>query len=100
MTLEKAEEKQKHAVEAKDRPCIFGKDIHSLCPVRKVLAEEQNPDISKYIKPTSKMLDEASKIVEMFTDAKNMEYNILSDFCVACPFLEIFISKATAKSPQ
>ena len=77
----------------KDLPCIFGKDICEKCPVRKDITERQRPEISKWIKPTSKVLDEASQLVNMFTDAMSMQYGTLASFCDICPFLQIHIEK-------
>ena len=77
----------------KDLPCIFGKDICEKCPVRKDITERQRPEMSKWIKPTSKVLDEASQLVNMFTDAMSMQYGTLASFCDICPFLQIYVEK-------
>jgi len=79
----------------KDLPCIFGKDICEKCPVRKDITERQNPEISKWVKPTNKMLDGATELINMFTDAMSMQYGTLASFCDVCPFLTMYIEKNT-----
>jgi len=76
-----------------DKPCIFGKDIMELCPVRKDISANKSPDISKWVKPSVKALDEASKLVDMLTDAMAFEYSTLADFCHVCPFLAVYVEK-------
>jgi hypothetical protein len=79
----------------KDLPCIFGKEIWEKCPVRKDIAERQDPEISKWVKPTNKMLDGASELIDMFTDAMSMQYGTLASFCDVCPFLATYVVKNT-----
>jgi len=78
---------------SKDLPCIFGKEICEKCPVRKDITEHQNPEISKWVKPANKMMDGASELVNMFTDAMSMQFGTLASFCDICPFLIIYIEK-------
>ena len=76
-------------------PCIFGKEICQQCQVRKDIAEHKISGISKWVKPSDKILDGADELVHMFTDAMSMQYGILSSFCDVCPFLGIYIHKNT-----
>ena len=77
----------------KDKPCIFGSTIVSTCLVRKELAELKGPDLSKWIKSSEKIFDEAEKLIEKFTDRLGYEYNTLVSFCDVCPFLQIYLEK-------
>ena len=82
----------------KDKPCIFSNIVTSMCPVRKELAELKGPDLSKWIKSSEKMFDEAEKLIEKFTDRLGYEYNTLVSFCDVCPFLQIYINHMAPSS--
>lgn len=88
-------EKEEPQETVKDRSCIFGEEIIKVCPVRKDISANKEPEITKWIKPSNKMLDEASKLVDMFTNMMSMQYNTLADFCANCPFLQIYVGKHT-----
>jgi hypothetical protein len=93
MSVQSEQEEPQETV--KDSPCIFGEEIIKVCPVRKDISSNKDPDITKWIKPSNKMLDEASKLVDMFTNMMSMQYNTLADFCGNCPFLQIYVGKHT-----
>jgi len=93
MSVQSEQEEPQEAV--KDRPCIFGEEIIKICPVRKDISANKEPEITKWIKSSNKMLDEASKLVDMFTNLMSMQYNTLVDFCANCPFLQIYVGKHT-----
>lgn len=76
-----------------EHPCIYGKELHEHCPVRAELGKRQKFDLSKWIKPKAKILEEADELIQRFTDALNYEYNALSNFCISCPFAEIYVEK-------
>jgi len=66
----------------KKLPCIFGKEIHEECHVR---AELSKPNITKWIKPKDKTVNE---IVDALGQLLYSQFSTLADFCVSCPFLE------------
>jgi len=70
--------------------CIFGKEIHKECPVRKELSQRAGKDLSKWIKP--KHGDEIEELFNRLEQALNLEYTTLAAFCDVCPFLSLYIS--------
>lgn len=75
--------------------CIFGKEIHEECSVRRELNKRQKLDISKWLKPKNDVFGEAEHLLDQFTEVFNHAYNTLAEFCGVCPYLSLYMDKQT-----
>ena len=91
--METATEEKEVPTEApKKMSCIYGVEIRPVCDVRTEIALRGRTGVAKYLKPLNKspLFGEMDDVIRTFTETMNSDLKALADFCMCCPYAEIY----------